>query len=185
MEPNNFKHKDLDIERQEITANTDVKQNGKAKAVPESKLLEYLNENGKLQDKDIMGKNSIWTSTNSFQQTEEYSSVTAGERETSNNSNSFGQMMVSCLGCKDRKATIVGILKVVILLAFFVYVGIAVYHRFGDEGSWRLLICSVLGVLLILWFKLKKTSAFTDFIKLTRGLYKSYKTGNRSRITRW
>ncbi|XP_061179837.1 solute carrier family 28 member 3-like [Saccostrea echinata] len=40
--------------------------------------------------------------------------------------------------------------KLLILLLYFVYFGYAIYYRFGDEGSIRLLVCTILGVLLLL-----------------------------------
>ncbi|XP_025093354.1 solute carrier family 28 member 3-like [Pomacea canaliculata] len=50
---------------------------------------------------------------------------------------------------KNRRQLIIGI-KAVVFLLYFAYFGYAMYYRFGDEGSIRLLACTVLGVLILL-----------------------------------
>ncbi|XP_062608399.1 solute carrier family 28 member 3-like [Saccostrea cucullata] len=40
--------------------------------------------------------------------------------------------------------------KLLILLLYFAYFGYAIYYKFGDEGSIRLLVCTILGVLFLL-----------------------------------
>ncbi|BFY98366.1 hypothetical protein BsWGS_01406 [Bradybaena similaris] len=50
---------------------------------------------------------------------------------------------------KAHTALIRTAVGIVILLAFFAYFAYAMYYRFGDEGSIRLLVCTILGVLLL------------------------------------
>ncbi|RUS85361.1 hypothetical protein EGW08_006904, partial [Elysia chlorotica] len=38
---------------------------------------------------------------------------------------------------------------ILLLIAYFTYFGFAMYHRFGDEGSWRLMIGTVFGSFLL------------------------------------
>ncbi|XP_048753861.2 solute carrier family 28 member 3-like [Ostrea edulis] len=42
------------------------------------------------------------------------------------------------------------VIKLVLLLLYFAYLGYAMYYRFGDEGSIRLLVCSIIGVIFLL-----------------------------------
>ncbi|GFR79606.1 solute carrier family 28 member 3-like [Elysia marginata] len=46
-------------------------------------------------------------------------------------------------------ATLWLLFYIVLLIAYFTYFGFAMYHRFGDEGSWRLMIGTVLGSFLL------------------------------------
>uniref|UniRef100_A0A2C9JNV4 Sodium/nucleoside cotransporter n=1 Tax=Biomphalaria glabrata TaxID=6526 RepID=A0A2C9JNV4_BIOGL len=51
------------------------------------------------------------------------------------------------------------IFKLVLLLAYFAYFAYAMYYRFGDEGSWRLLIVTILaslGILLNLFLSYRR-----------------------------
>lgn len=43
---------------------------------------------------------------------------------------------------------------IILLLAYFVYLGLAINYRFGDEGSWRLLGFTIFGVILLVIVKL-------------------------------
>lgn len=47
------------------------------------------------------------------------------------------------------QALIWKVVGIIILLAFFAYFAYAMYYRFGDEGSIRLLVCTILGVLIL------------------------------------
>lgn len=42
-------------------------------------------------------------------------------------------------------------------MAYFAYFGYAMYYRFGDEGSLRLLVCTIIGVLLLVYSYLGDT----------------------------
>ncbi|XP_048753864.2 solute carrier family 28 member 3-like isoform X2 [Ostrea edulis] len=42
------------------------------------------------------------------------------------------------------------VIKLFLLLMYFAYFGYAMYYKFGDEGSIRLLVCSLLGVMFLL-----------------------------------
>ncbi|XP_056008147.1 solute carrier family 28 member 3-like [Ostrea edulis] len=42
------------------------------------------------------------------------------------------------------------VIKLVLLLLYFTYLGYAMYYRFGDEGSIRFLVCSIIGVIFLL-----------------------------------
>lgn len=50
--------------------------------------------------------------------------------------------------------------KLVLLLLYFAYFGYAMYYRFGDEGSIRLLVCTILGVLILLLYTFNRLSGF-------------------------
>ncbi|GFR94218.1 sodium/nucleoside cotransporter, partial [Elysia marginata] len=45
---------------------------------------------------------------------------------------------------------------VVFLIGFAVYFVFAMLHKFGDEGSYRLLVCTILGIWIVVWPYLKK-----------------------------
>lgn len=47
----------------------------------------------------------------------------------------------------------------ILVLIYLVYFGYCLYFRFGDEGSWRLAVCTVFAILMILWKVLKRTQA--------------------------
>lgn len=50
------------------------------------------------------------------------------------------------------------LLKLVLLLLYFAYFGYAMYYMFGDEGSIRLLVCTILGVLILLFYVFNRLS---------------------------
>ncbi|XP_062608441.1 solute carrier family 28 member 3-like [Saccostrea cucullata] len=57
-------------------------------------------------------------------------------------------------------------LRLLLLLLYFVYFGYAMYFKFEDEGSIRLLVCSIFGTIILLYIQLKqlpisKTGVFT------------------------
>ncbi|KAK3782739.1 hypothetical protein RRG08_037738 [Elysia crispata] len=51
--------------------------------------------------------------------------------------------------------------SVVFLIGFVIYFIFAMIHKFGDEGSYRLLVCTILGIWIIIWPYIKR------FIKVT------------------
>ncbi|XP_061179839.1 solute carrier family 28 member 3-like [Saccostrea echinata] len=66
--------------------------------------------------------------------------------------------------------------KILLLLLYFAYFGYAMYYKFGDEGSIRLLVCTILGVILLLIYvsqrllgsKFQMKSNEKSFAKKTR-----------------
>ncbi|XP_063422699.1 solute carrier family 28 member 3-like [Mytilus trossulus] len=55
--------------------------------------------------------------------------------------------------CLRKNKTIIKLVfKSVLLLAYLSYVAYAMYYRFGGEPEWRLLICSVFGLMMIIGF---------------------------------
>ncbi|KAK7109406.1 hypothetical protein V1264_013453 [Littorina saxatilis] len=75
--------------------------------------------------------------------------------------------------------------KLLLLALYFIYFGYSMFYRFGDEGSVRLLVCTVIGLLIILF------NACSDVIKpkLTACCVSccsgSSKTDRMRKITRW
>lgn len=55
---------------------------------------------------------------------------------------------------RKHKKAIWTIIAIILLIAYFVYFGLAMNYRFGDEGSWRLLGFTVFGVVLLIIVKL-------------------------------
>ena len=56
----------------------------------------------------------------------------------------------SCL--KTYKNLIKIVIKTVLLLVFLAYVGYSFYYKFGGEPEWRLLVCTIIGLLMIIGF---------------------------------
>ncbi|KAL4224356.1 hypothetical protein ACF0H5_017810 [Mactra antiquata] len=77
------------------------------------------------------------------------------------------------------------ILKVLLLMGYFVYFGFAVSYHLGDEGSWRLVGFTILGAWLISWNLLKKTKCHQLYSRFVDGFISQYNTGRRSLIIRW
>ncbi|XP_060586075.1 solute carrier family 28 member 3-like [Ruditapes philippinarum] len=75
--------------------------------------------------------------------------------------------------------------KVVLLLAYFVYFGFALSYHIGDEGSWRLIGCTICGILIIAWHVLKRTGFHSKLTAGLQALCTEYSKGNRSLILRW
>lgn len=53
---------------------------------------------------------------------------------------------------KTYKNLIKIIIKIVLLLAFIAYVGYSFYYKFGGEPEWRLLVCTIIGLFMIIGF---------------------------------
>lgn len=53
-----------------------------------------------------------------------------------------------------HKTVIWTVVGLILLIAYFVYLGLALHYKFGDEGSWRLLGFTIFGVLLLVGIKL-------------------------------
>lgn len=49
-------------------------------------------------------------------------------------------------------ALIITLIKVLMLLAYIGYVAYAMHYSFGGEPEWRLLICSIFGLVMIVGF---------------------------------
>ncbi|KAK0058302.1 solute carrier family 28 member 3 [Biomphalaria pfeifferi] len=78
---------------------------------------------------------------------------------------------------QKNKEVLNTIFKLVLLLAYFAYFAYAMYYRFGDEGSWRLLIVTILaslGILLNLFlsYRRRKHEADEDSGQCTAKLWK-------------
>ncbi|XP_061179840.1 solute carrier family 28 member 3-like [Saccostrea echinata] len=54
------------------------------------------------------------------------------------------------------KSRVIRVLSYLLLLLYFVYLGYAMYYRFGDEGSIRLLVCSILGTIILVYIQLQR-----------------------------
>lgn len=86
--------------------------------------------------------------------------------------------------CDQHKKTIVILFKVLLFLGYLVYFGFALSYHIGDEGSWRLVGCTILGAWLISWNYLKMTSRYTKYCTFVDRIHDQYRKGNRSKITR-
>lgn len=74
--------------------------------------------------------------------------------------------------------------KLVLLLLYFAYFGYAMYYRFGDEGSIRLLVCTILGVLILLLYTFNRLFGFKfKFSSEQRSLSKENKIKKIKRHT--
>ncbi|XP_046568406.1 solute carrier family 28 member 3-like isoform X2 [Haliotis rubra] len=60
------------------------------------------------------------------------------------------QTAVTSAYTKHEKAVWM-VIKFLLMAGYIGYFGYAMYYRFGDEGSYRLMVVTVLGVLIILW----------------------------------
>ena len=90
---------------------------------------------------------------------------------------------IQFLETNSEKIILLG--KAVLLLAYFVYFGFALNHHIGDEGSWRLIGCTVVGVLFLIWNLLKRSRLHS---KLTSGLQiycSEFTEGNRTLVVKW
>ncbi|CAL1526427.1 unnamed protein product [Lymnaea stagnalis] len=54
-------------------------------------------------------------------------------------------------GAHLHKNIIMSVVGAVFLLLYFAYFGYAMYYRFGDEGSIRLLVCTIIGVVMMVY----------------------------------
>ncbi|KAH9524811.1 hypothetical protein Btru_027928 [Bulinus truncatus] len=85
---------------------------------------------------------------------------------------------------KTHRQTIWAVFGIICLLAYIAYFAYAMYYRFGDEGSIRLLVCTIIGTLLIIYNKL--ISKHLSFV--TESINKFYSTANNGkarRIIKW
>lgn len=63
------------------------------------------------------------------------------------------QIQLAVYACLEKNKTIIKfVFKSVLLLAYLSYVAYAMYYRFGGEPEWRLLVCSVFGLMMIIGF---------------------------------
>ncbi|XP_071109010.1 uncharacterized transporter YutK-like [Haliotis cracherodii] len=74
---------------------------------------------------------------------EDFIAQSACSRVTLRIQNSAVKFVISNKSVLKRLCLVIG------LLLFFVYLGYAMYFEFGDDGSIRLLVCAILGVLLL------------------------------------
>ena len=58
---------------------------------------------------------------------------------------------------EEHKPLLILCVKVILLVAYLVFVVYSFTVRFGDEGSIRLLVCTAFGVLLLSWRTFKKS----------------------------
>ena len=58
---------------------------------------------------------------------------------------------------QQNKGKFIIFIKIILLFGFLGYVGYAFSVRFGDEGSIRLLVCTVFGLSLIAWRTFKRS----------------------------
>lgn len=75
--------------------------------------------------------------------------------------------------------------KVTLSVGFFVYFGFAVAYHVGDEGSWRLIVCTIFGVCLITWRLFQRSKHHKHWTTVTTAVSKAYQGGKRSLILRW
>jgi hypothetical protein len=89
----------------------------------------------------------------------------------------------TCVDANFDKIILLG--KVVLVLGYFVYFGFALAYHIGDEGSWRLVWCTALGVWIACWGLLKRTKCYTGWSLAVDKLFVEYSKGRRSSIFRW
>ncbi|XP_060561577.1 solute carrier family 28 member 3-like [Ruditapes philippinarum] len=89
----------------------------------------------------------------------------------------------TCVDANFDKIIVLG--KVVLVLGYFVYFGFALAYHIGDEGSWRLVWCTALGVWIACWGLLKRTKCYTGWSLAVDKLFAEYSKGRRSSIFRW
>lgn len=77
---------------------------------------------------------------------------------------------------KRSKNTIWTIFWVIMILLYLAYVGYALNFRFGDEGSYRLLVCTIIGVVGIAVYYIKK--ALGDKVTCSCSFFET-KTGTK------
>ncbi|XP_052798136.1 solute carrier family 28 member 3-like [Mya arenaria] len=87
--------------------------------------------------------------------------------------------------CKENNKAIKTVLKLILLLAYFVYFGFALAYHVGDEGSWRLIVCTIFGVLLILWRLFKRTRVYLIWESFLNKVSEEHSKGRRSLVLRW
>ncbi|KAH3887605.1 hypothetical protein DPMN_011623 [Dreissena polymorpha] len=75
--------------------------------------------------------------------------------------------------------------KVSLLLGYLVYFGFAVFHKFGDEESIRLVVVTTFGIFLIVWNAFKRTRFYKSWDMFVEKLLDEYSKGKRSLIVRW
>ncbi|KAL5007130.1 hypothetical protein ScPMuIL_015936 [Solemya velum] len=67
---------------------------------------------------------------------------------------------------RRNKRSLLNALYIILVLVYLVYFGYSLHFRFGDEGSWRLAVCTVFAVSLILWNIIKKHQCIRSKPKL-------------------
>lgn len=89
-------------------------------------------------------------------------------------------------GCikRNKRGFMIGF-KAFLLLGYFVYFGFAVAHHKNDEPSWRLIVSTVFGVLLISWSCFKARPEYVCFQKYLDSLSQKYSSGKRRLVIRW
>ncbi|KAL4223564.1 hypothetical protein ACF0H5_017034 [Mactra antiquata] len=90
----------------------------------------------------------------------------------------------TCITPKRKRALIISF-KLVLFIGYLVYLGFALTHRFGDEGSLRLVVCTAVGVWLWIWFRIKRTGFYTRLEILMKTANASFSKGKRRIIMRW
>ena len=85
---------------------------------------------------------------------------------------------------RQIKGKFIIFIKIILLFGFLGYVGYAFSVRFGDEGSIRLLVCTVFGLSLIAWrtFKRSKYRSILDKAKQTCALLRNRRL---RKVVRW
>ena len=76
-------------------------------------------------------------------------------------------------------------LKALLFVGYFVYFGFAVAHHIGDEGSWRLIGCTLLAVCLMIWRLFKRSKLYNYWNSAMNAVGDSYSEGKRSTVVRW
>lgn len=74
--------------------------------------------------------------------------------------------------------------SIILLLLYLSYVGYSLSFRFGDEGSWRLLVCTIIGLLYLTW-KLITASALYETLKKSLGSKNPENITKARKIIRW
>lgn len=97
----------------------------------------------------------------------------------------IAQLQRCVIFMETHRKIIVRIIKCLLLVGYFVYLGFAIAHHVGDEGSWRLIICTILGLCLIAWHFVKKTKYYNRWKELIESSDTWYSEGKKSLIVRW
>ena len=86
---------------------------------------------------------------------------------------------------RENQSKIYTGIKLLLLAGYLVYFGFAVSYHVGDEGSWRLIVSTIVGLLFIVWNIFKNSKHYIHWNKLTDKVGSTYGEGKLSLIVRW
>ena len=86
---------------------------------------------------------------------------------------------------KEHRESLVILGKGFLGLGYIAYFISALTYQFGDEGSIRLFVCSLLAAWIIGYKVFKLTETYTKWMNLVHTVYNEYCKGRRSLFVRW